>query len=98
MFSQALMYYAFRHFENGWAGEPEIDPAFGDPTTASQEVGISPSECLQFAYRDLLADESVEAGEGFLVFLVGSAIHLSKAPAQASFLNKILKPIQNRAT
>ncbi|KAJ7774614.1 phosphatase 2C-like domain-containing protein [Mycena maculata] len=58
MFSQALMYYAHGHFKNGWTGEPEMDP------TAEPYVGVemTPSECLQLAYHDVLADESIEAG------------------------------------
>ncbi|KAJ7449806.1 phosphatase 2C-like domain-containing protein [Mycena latifolia] len=63
MFSQALMYYAHGHFENGWAGEPEFDPTIRPPIEAPPEgVEMSPSECLQLAYRDILTDQSVEAG------------------------------------
>lgn len=61
MFSQALMYYAHRHFENGWAGEPESDPT--TETAAPEGVEMTPSRVLQLAYNDLLADESVKAGE-----------------------------------
>ncbi|KAJ7709909.1 phosphatase 2C-like domain-containing protein [Mycena rosella] len=63
MFSQALMYYAHGHFENGWAGEPEIDPTLEAPVEASPEgVEMTPSECLDLAYHDVLGDESIEAG------------------------------------
>jgi len=59
MFSQALMYYASNHFENGWAGEPEIDPTV--ETAPPEGVEITPSMVLQLAYRDVLGDETVEA-------------------------------------
>ncbi|KAF7338300.1 Protein phosphatase [Mycena venus] len=63
MFSQALMYYAHRHFENGWAGEPEIDPTIETASNAPPEgVEMAPSTALQLAYQDVLKDKSVEAG------------------------------------
>ncbi|KAJ7109372.1 phosphatase 2C-like domain-containing protein [Mycena epipterygia] len=63
MFSQALMYYAHGHFENGWAGEPEINPILEAPVEAAPEgVEMTPSQCLELAYHDVLADDSVEAG------------------------------------
>lgn len=66
MFSQALMYYAHDHFETGWAGEPEINPILDAPVKAAPEgVEMTPSKCLELAYHDVLADDSVEAGEYF---------------------------------
>ncbi|KAJ7940643.1 phosphatase 2C-like domain-containing protein [Mycena leptocephala] len=59
MFSQALMYYASNHFENGWAGEPEIDTI---ETGTPEGVEMTPSKVLRLAYHDVLADETVEAG------------------------------------
>lgn len=64
MFSQALMYYAHRHFENGWAGEPEIDP-IAESNGTPEGITMTPSMALQLAHRDVLADSSVEAGEAF---------------------------------
>jgi hypothetical protein len=64
MFSQALMYYASNHFENGWAGEPEIDTI---ETGTPEGVEMTPSKVLRLAYHDVLADETVEAGEIFLI-------------------------------
>jgi hypothetical protein len=64
MFSQALMYYASNHFENGCAGEPEIDTI---ETGTPEGVEMTPSKVLRLAYHDVLADETVEAGEIFLI-------------------------------
>ncbi|KAJ7452416.1 phosphatase 2C-like domain-containing protein [Mycena galericulata] len=74
MFSQALMYYAHGHFANGWAGEPEIDPTVEAHTNSTPEgVEMTPSECLQLAYHDVLADESIEVGSSTACLLTLNA-------------------------
>jgi len=74
MFSQALMYYAHGHFRNGWAGEPEIDhtvEAHVNPIPDGAEM--TPSECLQLAYHDVLADKVIEAGSSTACLLTLNA-------------------------
>ncbi|KAF7363443.1 Protein phosphatase [Mycena sanguinolenta] len=74
LFSQGLMYYAHRRLENGWAGEPEVDPIIetaSDSATVGAEV--TPSEVLQFAYRDVLRDPSIEAGSSTACLLTLNA-------------------------
>ncbi|KAJ7343489.1 phosphatase 2C-like domain-containing protein [Mycena albidolilacea] len=72
MFSQALMYYAHRHFENGWAGEPEIDP-IAESNGTPEGITMTPSMALRLAHRDVLADSSVEAGSSTACFLTLNA-------------------------
>ncbi|KAJ6547559.1 phosphatase 2C-like domain-containing protein [Mycena capillaripes] len=71
MFSQALMYNAHRHFENGWAAEPEIDPTV--ETAAPEGEQMTPSKVLQLAYHDVLADETVKAGSSTACLLTLNA-------------------------
>ncbi|KAK7014866.1 protein phosphatase [Favolaschia claudopus] len=64
IFSTTLLFYCRKHFENGWAGEPEIDPSRlrTASNVSSEGVEMTPLNALQLAYQDLLADESVIAG------------------------------------
>ncbi|KAF8212241.1 phosphatase 2C-like domain-containing protein [Mycena galopus ATCC 62051] len=72
LFSQGLMYYAHRHFENGWAGEPEIDPIIASDATP-EGVEMTPSKALQLAHRDVLADASIKAGSSTACLLTLNA-------------------------
>ncbi|KAJ7273709.1 phosphatase 2C-like domain-containing protein [Mycena haematopus] len=75
LFSQGLMYYAHRHFENGWAGEPEIDPIIETTSDSTTPRGAeaTPSKVLQLAYHDVLADASIEAGSSTACLLTLNA-------------------------
>ncbi|KAJ6502554.1 phosphatase 2C-like domain-containing protein [Mycena sanguinolenta] len=74
LFSQGLMYYAHRHLENGWAGEPEIDPIIETASdSATLGAQVTPLEVLQLAYRDVLGDASIEAGSSTACLLTLNA-------------------------
>ena len=55
------MYHAHRHSGSAWAGEPETDRDIDDEETEGREM--TPFECLDLAYRDVLQEEHVQAGE-----------------------------------
>ncbi|KAJ6630798.1 phosphatase 2C-like domain-containing protein [Mycena sp. CBHHK59/15] len=71
LFSQALMYYAHGHLQNGWAGEREVDPILEIAAAGGAE--ITPSECLQFAYQNVLAEKAVPAGSSTACLLTLNA-------------------------
>ncbi|KAJ7155970.1 phosphatase 2C-like domain-containing protein [Mycena crocata] len=73
MFSQALMYYAHGHFETGWAGERESDPIDSPEDTIYEGVEMTPSECMQLSYLNVLEDESVVAGSSTACLLTLNA-------------------------
>ncbi|KAJ7219268.1 phosphatase 2C-like domain-containing protein [Mycena pura] len=79
IFSQALMYYAHEHCQNGKAGEPT--------SGTSQEKEMTPLECMQLAYDDVLADDFVEAGSSTacLVSLNASGILQSSNLGDSGF-------------
>ena len=59
-FSQALMYYAHQRLGSAWAGEPEINPTMDDDIEGRE---MTPFECLDLAYGDVLREKYVPAGE-----------------------------------
>lgn len=78
IFSQALMYYAHEHCQNGKAGEPT--------SGTSQEKDMTPLECMQLAYDDVLADDFVEAGKMLCISNENPLIFSMKAPVQHALL------------
>lgn len=64
LFAQALMYYSHNYSRDSWAGEPEVDPT-QDHEHHEDVRGweITPYECLDLAYRRVLRQKLVEAGE-----------------------------------
>ncbi|KAJ6496674.1 protein serine/threonine phosphatase 2C [Mycena vitilis] len=72
IFAQAMMYHAHRHLKNGWAGEPEIDRTLETAATA-EGVEMTPTKALQLAYRDVIADKTVEAGSSTACLLTLNA-------------------------
>jgi protein phosphatase PTC7 len=46
-----------------WAAEPEIDPTMDNEDEQIEGQEMTPYECLNLAYSDVLEDEQVEAGE-----------------------------------
>ncbi|KAL4067619.1 phosphatase 2C-like domain-containing protein [Scleroderma citrinum] len=63
LFAQSLMYHAHRYSRDSWAGEPETDPTQdqGDHTRV-EGLELTPYQCLDFAYHDVLRDKLVKAG------------------------------------
>lgn len=63
LFAQALMYYSHNHSRDSWAGEPEVDPT-QDHEHREDVRGreITPYQCLDLAYRQVLREQLVEAG------------------------------------
>ncbi|KAJ7172479.1 phosphatase 2C-like domain-containing protein [Mycena filopes] len=74
MFSQALMYYAQQHFQNGWAGEPENDPTVETGTTTAPEgIQMLPSKVMELAHNAVLGEKTVEAGSSTACFVTLNA-------------------------
>ncbi|KAF8447971.1 phosphatase 2C-like domain-containing protein [Boletus edulis BED1] len=63
LFAQALMFYAHNSSHDSWAGEPEIDPT-QDHGQHEDVRGreMTPYECLDLAYHQVLEEQLVEAG------------------------------------
>ncbi|KAI0699720.1 protein serine/threonine phosphatase 2C [Cytidiella melzeri] len=63
LFSQTLMYHAHRYAQQGWVGEPEIDPT-QDYAEREQVEGweLTPMECMSLAHGGVLRERSVVAG------------------------------------
>ena len=61
LFSQAIMYHAHQHLRSAWPGEPEIDPTLDNEEIEGREM--TPYECLDLAYADVLREKDVQAGE-----------------------------------
>lgn len=63
LFSQALMYHAYRYSSAGWAGEPEVDPTL-DYAEREQIEGweLTPMAAMEMAYGGVLRERDVTAG------------------------------------
>jgi protein phosphatase PTC7 len=60
LFSQSLMYHAHCAAQASWAGEPESDPTVDSMVDG---VELTPVNCLNVAYRGVMKDQLVVAGE-----------------------------------
>jgi protein phosphatase PTC7 len=60
VFSQALMFFASRAAQGAWAGEPESDPTIDSMVDG---VELTPRDCLTTAYRGVIREKDVFAGE-----------------------------------
>lgn len=61
LFSQALMYYASEAAAQNWPSEPESDPTSEVPIQVPGKE-LSPTECLDIAFKGVLRDRHVEGG------------------------------------
>jgi len=60
------MYYAHQSSCTAWAGEPEIEPSVDLEEHEEMEgQEMTPYECLDLAYTDVLQEKPVEAGEHY---------------------------------
>ena len=67
------MHYSQNYSRDSWAGEPEIDPTQDHEHCESiRGLEITPYECLDLAYRQVLQDQRVEAGEHAPLFMLAA--------------------------